>query len=128
MRYDKKQHLHEEFDDVNEIFFVDSGKIVIGYDINKTKKYCLQYTDKLVVGAYEVSFNKKSNFVYTALTELHGYFIRKSKWFEALKIDSDLGTFIQRNIIMDYMTKIRVKVMVNKKKAFNEFIIRKDYE
>ena len=80
------------------------------------------------MGAYEVSFNKKSNFVYTALTELHGYFIRKSKWFEALKIDSDLGTFIQRNIIMDYMTKIRVKVMVNKKKAFNEFIIRKDYE
>lgn len=37
----KKEHLLEEFDDVNQIFFVEQGKIVIGYDINKTKKYCL---------------------------------------------------------------------------------------
>ena len=29
---------------------------------------------------------------------------------------------------MDYLTKIRIKVMVNKKKAFAEFFIRKDYE
>ena len=41
IEYHKKQHILEEFDDVNEILFVSSGKVVIGYDINRTKKYCL---------------------------------------------------------------------------------------
>ena len=70
LKFIKKEHIHQEFDDVDEIYFVERGKVVIGYDINKTKKYCLQYTDKLVIGAYELSFNKKSNFVYTALTDI----------------------------------------------------------
>ena len=41
LRYKKREHIHEEFDDVNEIFFVERGKVVIGYDLNKTNKYCL---------------------------------------------------------------------------------------
>ena len=41
INYSRKTHILEEFDDVNQIVFVDHGKIVVGYDINKTKKYCL---------------------------------------------------------------------------------------
>ena len=116
--YHKKEHILEEFDDVNSILFVDSGKIIIGYDINRTKKYCLQFTDKCVIGAYEITFNKKSNFVYTALTYVFGYFIRKANWYDALEIDTNIRNVMKKNILLEFITKIRSKVSVNKKKAF----------
>ena len=118
LQYNKKQHILEEFDDVNEILFVSSGKVVIGYDINRTKKYCLQFQDKVVIGAYEITFNKKSNFNYTALSHVSGYFIRKSNWYDALSQNDNIMNVMKKNILLDFITKIRVKVSVNKKKAF----------
>ena len=47
----------DEMDEMIEIFFVDKGSIIIGYEINKQKKYCIKYTDKCVIGAFGVTFN-----------------------------------------------------------------------
>jgi len=52
----------------------------VGYEINKQPKIVLYYREGCVVGAYGVSFNLRSNFIYTSLTDTHGYFIRKSRW------------------------------------------------
>ena len=49
--------LKEELDEFNEIMYVNKGKVVIGYEINKEKRYCIQYTDKVVIGAYGITFN-----------------------------------------------------------------------
>lgn len=49
--------LKEELDEFNEIMFVNKGKVVIGYEMNKEKRYCIQYNDKVVIGAYGITFN-----------------------------------------------------------------------
>ena len=69
-------------DEWNEILFVQTGHIVMGYEINNEKKYCIKFTESVVLGAYECMFNKNSNFIYTAYTEIEGLFIRKSVWDE----------------------------------------------
>ena len=35
--------LVEELDEINEIIFVTKGTIVIGYEINKQKRYCIKF-------------------------------------------------------------------------------------
>jgi len=55
--YKRKTIIIDEMDEMIEIFFVDKGSIIIGYEINKQKKYCIKYTDKCVIGAFGVTFN-----------------------------------------------------------------------
>jgi hypothetical protein len=75
-----KTVLKEELDEFNEIMFVNKGKVMIGYEINKEKRYCIAYHDKIVIGAYGITFNQRAAFIYAALTPIEGYFIRKTNW------------------------------------------------
>jgi hypothetical protein len=57
-RYEKKHTIvYDELDEFNEIIFVNKGKVLIGYEINKQKRYCLQYTDNCVIGGFGCTFN-----------------------------------------------------------------------
>ena len=69
--------LYEELEEIQEIFFVSKGTMDIGYELNKSRKFVVRYTDKTVVGAYNCSFNKRSMFIFRCKTECKGYFIRK---------------------------------------------------
>lgn len=91
--------------------------MVIGYEINHEKRYCIKYSDSIIIGAYEVMFNEKSSFIYTAMTNVEGFFIRKFKWDTLRQDHEEISNYIKRNILMDYMINIRLKVIVNKKKA-----------
>lgn len=46
----------EEMDEVGELVFVQQGTVAIGYTINKQRYLAAKWTDKLVVGAYNVTF------------------------------------------------------------------------
>ena len=37
-----------------------------------------------VIGAYAFSFGKRALFIYKTLTQIKGYFIRKTKWMEII--------------------------------------------
>ena len=41
--YKKKTIMVDELDEMLEIIFIDKGKTMIGYEINKQKRFCLQY-------------------------------------------------------------------------------------
>lgn len=75
----------EELDEVNEVIFFDKGTYEVGFEINKKRYFVIRYkNDKNlkanIIGAYEATFNKRSNFVYRTATKCQGYFIRRSKW------------------------------------------------
>lgn len=80
----KRTIIADELDEFNEITFVNKGQVIIGYEINNQKRYCIKYTDCVVIGAYECTFNKRSSFIYTTLTNIEGLFIRKQKWSEMM--------------------------------------------
>ena len=49
--------LLDEMEEVNEIIFINKGKVAIGYSVNKKRKYSIVKTDMCVVGAYGLVFN-----------------------------------------------------------------------
>lgn len=76
----------DELQEVNEAFFVSRGTIVMGYDINKMKRYCMRFSDNCLIGAYEMTLGHRAQFIYTALTMVNGYSIRKQNW-RSLMVD-----------------------------------------
>ena len=102
--------------------------MVVGYEINNQKRYCIKYSDSIVIGAYECMYNKRSAFIYTALTEIEGFFIRKRKWEEFVLQYEQVSVCLRRNILLDYLMNIRIKVVVNKKKAMDVLKARHDQQ
>ena len=106
--------LVEELDEISELIFVDTGSVAVGYEINKQKKYCIKYKDYCVIGAYGINFNQRACFIYTTLTPMHGYSIRKSNWFNLMEENPEIAVYMKRNALVQYMTEIRSSVMDKK--------------
>ena len=67
----------DELEEFNEIIFVNQGTILIGYEINKKRIYCINHKDHSVIGAYGSTFNQQALFIYYAKTNISGFSIRK---------------------------------------------------
>jgi hypothetical protein len=98
----EKKHtiLVDEVAELNEITFVSKGSIVIGYEINKQKKYCIKFKNNCVVGAFECTFNRRSSFIYTCLTECKGFFIRKNQWHSLIEDHEEVTNKLKSNILI----------------------------
>lgn len=83
--YAKNTVLINELDEFSEITFINKGIVMIGYEINKEKRYCIQFNDRCVIGAYGITFNKRASFLYACKTDVEGFFIRKIKWLETIE-------------------------------------------
>ena len=128
-RFEKRKTiLANELEEFNEITFITTGGIACGFDINGKKIYSIQKHDKCVVGAYEVSYKKRSAFIYTAITPIHGFFVRRNNWFEILKVNSHVTQIFLRNILFNYMITILYKMMARKKIAMKHWIEREDIQ
>ena len=76
----KNKIMINELDEPNEVLFFNNGTYEIGYEINRVKKYVLRFKDSGVIGAYQCTFNKRSNFIYKTVSICQGYSIRKNSW------------------------------------------------
>ena len=56
----KKTDLVSELEEFSEILFIDKGKILVGFTINNERKYCIQFKDKCIIGAYGMTWNLRS--------------------------------------------------------------------
>lgn len=128
-RYEEKHTIiADELEEINEINFINKGHIVVGYEINNEKRYCIKYSDCVVIGAYECQFNKRSSFIYTSLTVIEGFFVRKHRWEELMEDSHDIAMRIKRNLLQDYLLNIRLKVVVQKNKAISVMQTRHDQQ
>ena len=60
--------LFDELEEMNEVLFIDNGVFEIGYDFNGEKKFPIRYKNTTVIGAYGLTFNKRSQFIYRTVT------------------------------------------------------------
>ena len=58
--YKARDCILDEFDECLELMFLMKGTVVIGYEINKAKRYCVKYKSKLVIGDFGITFNQRS--------------------------------------------------------------------
>ena len=102
--------LFEELEEINEVIFFNKGLHEIGYDFNGTRKFPLVYKNVAVIGAYNLTSRKPSNFIYRTLTVCEGYFIRRGPWKAILENNSQIAPDFKANIIANYEKKIRKKL------------------
>lgn len=89
--------LVDELDEFNEVLFFTTGEYEVGFEINRIVTFVLRYSctqkdttslnDKedykrmgKVIGAYNLTFNKRSLFVYRTFKECEGFSVKRNNW------------------------------------------------
>jgi hypothetical protein len=62
------------------VIYVIKGKYRVGYEVNRKENLKMQFTKGSKIGAFECSYDKRSIYVYRAVSELEGFFITKRNW------------------------------------------------
>ena len=115
----------DELDECNEIIFICQGSVVVGYEINKVKKYCIKFKNNCVINAFGATFSQKSEYVYAALTDIHGFCIRLENWIEILVENPHISSILIGNVMYRYFKEIRIKCMLFKIYKFKKMASRK---
>ena len=105
-----------ELDEIHEVIFVEQGKVDVGFELNRRRKFAIRFTDKVMIGSYNCTFNKKTLFVYRCFTDICGYIIRKAKWLEIIDGYPEISGKFKENIERDYLHQIKNKVLIEKEK------------
>ena len=77
-QFSKGTIIYNELDEFMEVFFISPGSVAIGIEINKKREFILRYDNKVIVGAFGVTFGWRSRYIYKCVGgHAFGYFIRK---------------------------------------------------
>ena len=94
-----------------------SGFYVIGYSINNRYCYLPELYHKNVIGAFGVTNHKRALFIYKTVTVCEGFFIRKKNWNEILDSDPEIVKSLKKNIFLEFLLKLRLKILAAKRRA-----------
>ena len=121
--------IHNELDEFGEITFIHRGDVKVGFKINEMERYAIRYRDKCIIAAFGVTFNNRSQYIYKAVSNCHGFFIRKENWKKLLREhDPTIVKLLKRAILVEYLWKFRTKIIVQKKKMLAHFLKRSDFQ
>lgn len=70
-----------------------------------------------MIGDYGITFGMRAAFIYTTLTNIEGFFIRKMNWLHLINKHTSIANILKKNVMINYLTKIRGKIIVHKRKA-----------
>ena len=113
-RYEPKGSvIYKTVDEVEEMYFVMSGSINIGFEFNRSIKDVLRLTSGSVIGAYNCTYNKKTIFNYSVHSNLDSFIIRNSKWFAFINDNyfNELAIPMRKNITDNYLKKIKEPIL-----------------
>lgn len=92
------------------------GTFIVGYEINKKRKYKLKFKGGTHFGLYNCIFNKKSMFMYKCIEFIEGYSLRLQGWQTVEAKFFDLMNDFKQKLIIDYDHRIRKPMMLYKSK------------
>ena len=120
--------LFEEQDEVNEVIFFNNGTYEVGFEINRTKEMVLRYKNCNLIGAYGVTFNKRSHFVYKTFTDCEGFFIRREAWKGLIDNNPEVSCHLVEQVKEEYDRTTMNKVMHAKQHRLIKWNKRADYD
>jgi len=94
--------LFKELEDIDEVIFFPRGVYDIGYSFGGEIKYKLRFTNRALIGAYPVTFGKKTEYVYRTVTTCRGFFIRKSNWKNIMNHHEEITDQFKAAIMNQY--------------------------
>ena len=87
------------------MYFITSGHVAVGYSMVSEVFHAKYLQENQTFGDYSCFENKKSEFHYTAITEVEGFAIRKRRILDILERFSDKHS--------DFAGQLRVQVFTN---------------
>ena len=123
----KKTVLFDELGEFTEVLFIGKGTVLVGYEINKETRYCLKYDNYCVLGGYEIMYQQRSAYIYTAMTNIQGYSVRRHNWLSLMDNHPEIATCVKMNTFQNYSRNVKNKVNECKRQAINEYVKRNDH-
>jgi hypothetical protein len=103
----KDKTLYTEQDELTEVYFIMTGTYKIGFSVNLERFYPMKYEHYSIIGAYGVTFFRRSAYIYRTVTECKAYFIRRKIWKTILeRSDSNIVEEFQNGIEREFIKKI----------------------
>ena len=129
-RLDAGKIIYKTIQEVDEIYFIEKGSVDIGFEVNREPNYVIRLQKGGVVGIYNVTFDKKTVFIYKVKTCFEGFSIRKSSWKQIIHSPDheDLTFFMKKQIQYEYNTSIKDKVIEVYNKVMNKLVKRNDQQ
>lgn len=124
--YDKGVRIFNELEEVNEISFIQSGQVGIGYECNKQKIISVRKSSGHILGDFFVTFNQKSTYLSQTLTNCKCFFIRKSRWAKLLDEFPEIMISIQQSILTNFII-LKGKLNLARKRRIRKMMTRKDH-
>ena len=122
--------LFNELDEVDEVCFYNQGLVDIGFEINRRQYWELRLRTAIIIGAYNVSFKRRTKFIYMTSTMCSGFSIRKSNWHSIMS-DPDhklLAGMLRNSVKKYYQLNILWKLTPVKEAMVAKWKKRADYQ
>lgn len=118
--YHENELLYEELQEILEMTFVMKGSFLIGYEINKKKKFKIHIRQHSHFGGYNCIFNKKSLFIYKCLHFIEGFACRRAKWMMMEDKFPEMMNDFKIKLLSEYERNIRGPMMLYKQKDLDK--------
>lgn len=118
--------LFHELEDVNEVIFINKGIYEIGYEFNGYQHYKIRYKNTNLIGAYNIIYNQKTQFLYKTFTRCRGFFIRKRPWEEIMESHQQVTDEFKASIANWYDIQVRGRLNFYKRKDIKRLSNRRD--
>lgn len=119
--FKKSEILYDELDEFHSVIYIMRAEYHIGYTINK-KQY---FKIKLVnadIGAYGMTFKKRSEFIYKAKSDCEGYFIRRKNWIEVFNQEDnqDILKLVKNRLVHKYENYVQKAIQILKEQDLSD--------
>lgn len=125
---DKRKIIVNELDEQNEVIFFDNGTYEIGFELNGNIFYKIQYKNSNPIGAFGVTFNKRSQFIYRTCGVCRGFFIRKTNWMKIMQSHEQVTDEFKGQIVKEFELKVKRKLNVAKRIEIKKMRLRNDVD
>lgn len=115
--YNADEVVYHDMEETEEILFVQQGEYAIGYTLNSKEYLALRMGAKTVIGDYAVMFQKRSEFLYKALSPMNCMAIRKSVFQTVRDKYKHVAQKLKINSFNRYRDIVRSQVLEHKQET-----------
>lgn len=105
-RIDQQTVIEEELGECNEVIFVEKGQYAMGFQINKTAHYKINFREGSIIHAFNVLYECRSQYMIKASTDMECNTVKKTALKEILLQHPNFEKALKQNAIRVYNLKI----------------------
>ena len=94
-QFKQGQIITQEQDECLEVYFIQNGRYNIGYEINRKRRLRKQFGPSTIIGAFQMCFTKRHEFLIIAQTDIICYVIRRDRWWRVMMDYPDFHRIIR---------------------------------